>query len=121
MPGGWRHHPLVLAQAIATLQQMFPGRLPWVALGSGEAVNEALVGQGWPDKAERHARLQHAARAMRCLLYDEQVTQAGPPALQAARLWCRPKARTRLLGCGHERGHRALAGRLGRRPADHRA
>src|SRR3982750_122319 len=33
VPGGWRYQPVVLAQAIATLSAMFPGRLPWVALG----------------------------------------------------------------------------------------
>ena len=98
VPGGWRYHPLVLAQGIATLQQMFPGRLPWVALGSGEAVNEALVGQGWPDKAERHQRLRSAASSMRRLLDGECVTEPGPPALEAARLWCRPAARTVLVG-----------------------
>src|SRR3712207_8546558 len=36
---GQRYHPVIVAQAIATLGAMFPGRF-WVALGSGEAMNE---------------------------------------------------------------------------------
>ena len=35
---GWRYNPAVLAQAAATLCQMYPGRF-WMALGSGEAIN----------------------------------------------------------------------------------
>ena len=34
VPGGWRYNPAILAQAVATLGQMFPGRLPWIALGT---------------------------------------------------------------------------------------
>ncbi|MCR5864186.1 MULTISPECIES: TIGR03885 family FMN-dependent LLM class oxidoreductase [Aquincola] len=98
VPGGWRYQPLVLAQGIATLQRLYPGRLPWVALGSGEAVNEGLVGQGWPDKPERNQRLQRAAQAMRRLLDGERVTEPGPPAVVDARLWCRPPQRTVLVG-----------------------
>jgi coenzyme F420-dependent glucose-6-phosphate dehydrogenase len=40
---GYRYHPAVLAQAAATVGQMFPGRL-WLALGSGEAINESITG-----------------------------------------------------------------------------
>src|SRR4051812_37310412 len=52
VPGGWRYQPVVLAQAIATLSHLHPGRVPWLAFGSGEAVNEKAVGAGWPAKAE---------------------------------------------------------------------
>ena len=42
---GQRYHPAIVAQAIATLGAMFPGRF-WVALGSGEAFNEHITGAG---------------------------------------------------------------------------
>ena len=45
VPGGWRYQPVALAQAIATLAQMYEGRLPWIALGSGQAVAEAATSQ----------------------------------------------------------------------------
>src|SRR3569832_1694369 len=53
---GYRYHPAVLAQAAATIGEMYPGRL-WLALGSGEALNESITGQYWPDKSERNAKL----------------------------------------------------------------
>src|SRR4029450_7072473 len=45
---GQRYHPAVVAQAAATLAEMFPGRF-WVALGSGEALNEDINRAGWSD------------------------------------------------------------------------
>ena len=42
---GQRYHPAIVAQAAATLAEMYPDRL-WLALGSGEALNEAIVGAG---------------------------------------------------------------------------
>ena len=51
---GW----LVAAMpAAATLAELFPGRFH-LALGSGEALNEQIVGGPWPPKPERHARLR---------------------------------------------------------------
>ena len=44
---GQRYHPAITAQAIATLEAMFPGRF-WAALGSGEAINEHVTGDAWP-------------------------------------------------------------------------
>jgi alkanesulfonate monooxygenase SsuD/methylene tetrahydromethanopterin reductase-like flavin-dependent oxidoreductase (luciferase family) len=43
VPGGWRYSPAILAQAGATLAEMFPGRF-WMAVGSGERLNEHVVG-----------------------------------------------------------------------------
>ena len=49
---GQRYHPAIVAQAAATLCDLFPGRL-WVALGTGEASNEHITGERWPPKATR--------------------------------------------------------------------
>ncbi|WP_426955563.1 TIGR03885 family FMN-dependent LLM class oxidoreductase [Muricoccus radiodurans] len=98
VPGGWRYSPAVLAQAIATLGQLFPGRLPWVALGSGQAMNEAVTGQPWPDKAERNARLREGADIIRALLAGETVTHRGRVTVVEARIWSRPKLPSRLIG-----------------------
>lgn len=96
VPGGWRHHPAMIAQAIATLTQMYPGRLPWLALGSGEALNEALVGR-WPDHEERAARLREGAHIIRQLLQGKTVTSEGMIPLQRARLWPPPSSEPVLL------------------------
>ena len=47
-PSG-RYHPAVVAQAAATLAQMFPARL-WLAVGSGEALNESITGSPGPTR-----------------------------------------------------------------------
>ena len=70
---GYRYHPAILAQAAATIGELFPARL-WLALGSGEAINGAITGQAWPEKAERNARLDECVSVMRALLNGERVT-----------------------------------------------
>ena len=47
---GQRYHPAIVAQAAATLSELFPERL-WLALGTGEASNEHITGEPWPPKA----------------------------------------------------------------------
>jgi coenzyme F420-dependent glucose-6-phosphate dehydrogenase len=98
VPSGWRYHPAVLAQAIATLAEMFPGRLPWIALGSGEALNERVVASTWPNKADRNERLLAGARVVRALLNGERVSHHGPPLTSEARLWCGPPQPPLLMG-----------------------
>ncbi|MCW7537875.1 TIGR03885 family FMN-dependent LLM class oxidoreductase [Aquabacterium sp. A7-Y] len=98
VPGGWRYHPAVLAQAIGTLGQMYPGRLPWLAFGSGEAINEQVTGGPWPPKAERNARLQEGVGVIRALLAGERVSHEGRLTVQDARLWDRPAQPPLLFG-----------------------
>lgn len=87
---GYRYHPAVLAQAAATLGEMYPGRF-WLALGSGEAINEAITGLPWPEKAERNARLRECFEVMRALLAGETVTHRGRVTVIEAKLWSRPE------------------------------
>lgn len=98
VPGGWRYQPVVLAQAIATLAQMYEGRLPWVALGSGQAINERAVGQGWPPKCERNTRLMEGAQIIKRLLARETVTHQGIVNALDARIWSLPRQIPRLVG-----------------------
>jgi coenzyme F420-dependent glucose-6-phosphate dehydrogenase len=94
---GWRYHPAVLAQAAATLCQMYPGRF-WLALGSGEAINEHITGQPWPDKPERNARLRESAGIIRALLAGETVTHRGRVDVIEAKLYTRPQTPPLLIG-----------------------
>jgi probable non-F420 flavinoid oxidoreductase len=98
VPGGWRYHPVVLAHAVATLGEMFPNRIPWIAVGSGEAINEKVTGHVWPDKAERNERLREGTEIMRALLNGETVTRRGRVEAIDAKVWSRPKQPTRLIG-----------------------
>jgi probable non-F420 flavinoid oxidoreductase len=93
---GQRYHPAIVAQAIATLAEMFPGRF-WAALGSGEAMNEHITGDGWPAKPVRAARLRESAGVMRALLEGQTVTHTGAVTVDRARLWTRPSEPPSLL------------------------
>jgi probable non-F420 flavinoid oxidoreductase len=86
---GQRYHPAVAAQKIATLGEMFPGRF-WAAIGSGEAINEHITGEPWPDKDRRDLRLAETIDVMRRLLAGEGVTHEGTISVHEARLWTRP-------------------------------
>ncbi|WP_137388731.1 TIGR03885 family FMN-dependent LLM class oxidoreductase [Rhodoligotrophos defluvii] len=95
-PIGMRYHPAIIAQAGATLAEMFPGRL-WMALGSGEALNERITGQRWPLKAERDARLKESAEIIRALWAGETVTRHGLIPVEEARLYSRPNTPPRII------------------------
>ena len=97
VPGGWRYHPAIVAQAAATLDRLFPGRLAWLAPGSGEALNEAIVGEAWPAKQERNERLLAGVRIMRRLWAGETVSEAGPVPTYEATLYTRPTEPPPLL------------------------
>ena len=88
---GARYHPAVVAQAVATLSQMFEGRF-WLAVGSGEALNEAITGERWPAKDRRNRRLQESVQVMRALWRGECVTHRGEVVVEQARLYTRPRA-----------------------------
>ncbi len=86
-----------MAQAGATLSRLFPGRLGWLGLGSGEALNECVVGQGWPPKEERNRRLEEGARIIRELWSGRTVSSEGPIPVSDARLYTLPAVPHPLL------------------------
>ena len=94
---GERYHPAIVAQAAASLSEMFPGRL-WVALGTGEASNEHITGAPWPDKATRNARLRECVEVMRALFAGEVVDHDGLVRVDRARLWTLPAEPPPLIG-----------------------
>jgi probable non-F420 flavinoid oxidoreductase len=94
---GQRYHPAIVAQAAATLAELFPGRL-WVALGSGEASNEHITGEGWPSKATRNARLRESVDVIRALFAGEVVDHNGLVRVDRARLWTLPAEPPSLIG-----------------------
>ena len=94
---GQRYHPVITAQAIATLGDLFPGRF-WAALGSGEALNEHVTGERWPVKERRDARLLECVEVIRALLRGEEVTHDGLVKVDRARIWSLPAETPRLYG-----------------------
>jgi coenzyme F420-dependent glucose-6-phosphate dehydrogenase len=88
----FRFHPAVIAQASATLEAMYPGR-HWLGLGSGEALNEHVVGGYWPEAPERIARMFEAIEIIKKLFSGKDVKHAGKYfQLEKTRLWTLPEA-----------------------------
>ncbi|MCR2764408.1 TIGR03885 family FMN-dependent LLM class oxidoreductase [Microbacterium sp. zg.B48] len=94
---GQRYHPVISAQAIATVEEMFPGRF-WAALGSGEAVNEHVTGDPWPSKERRNARLEASVGVIRELLAGREVSHTSEITVDRARVWSLPAEPPPLLG-----------------------
>jgi G6PDH family F420-dependent oxidoreductase len=72
----FRYHPSVIAQAAATLAAMYPGRF-WLGLGSGEALNEHVTGDVWPDSLVRMEMLQESTELIQRLLSGKKVRYRG--------------------------------------------
>jgi coenzyme F420-dependent glucose-6-phosphate dehydrogenase len=94
---GQRYHPAIIAQAAATLAEMFPGRL-WCSFGSGQYLNEHITGEGWLPKPERQARLKEAVEVIRSLWAGETVTHRGYFTVDEAKLYTRPQKAPLILG-----------------------
>lgn len=94
---GQRYHPAIIAQASATLAQMFPHRF-WVAVGSGQLINEAITGEPWPAKSIRNERLEESAYIIRQLWAGEEVTHYGRVTVEHAKLYSRPEEPPLLIG-----------------------
>jgi coenzyme F420-dependent glucose-6-phosphate dehydrogenase len=94
---GYRYHPAIVAQAVATYGEMFPERF-WIALGSGEALNERMTGIKWPVKEERNKRLKECADIIRQLLRGETVSHYGYTITEEAKLYTRPEKTPLVIG-----------------------
>ena len=85
-----RIHPAVLAQATATAQLMLGGRFVF-GVGSGEALNEHILGDGWPPAPVRLEMLEEAVSVIRELWTGKLVTHRGRHyRVENAKLYSRP-------------------------------
>src|ERR671924_2047930 len=75
-PPGPRYHPVLIAQAWATLERMFPGRT-YLGFGSGESLNESPLGADWPPVADQIGRMEEALELIHRLFEGERVTHSG--------------------------------------------
>ncbi|WP_037373258.1 TIGR03885 family FMN-dependent LLM class oxidoreductase [Salinimicrobium xinjiangense] len=88
---GQRYHPAIIAQAVATLDQMFPGRF-FLCAGSGQNLNENITGEKWPAKRDRNIRLQESVEVMRKLWReDEYLNHKGAFTVERAKLFTKPE------------------------------
>lgn len=87
----FRYHPAVIAQAAATQAAMTPGRF-WLGLGSGEALNEHVVGGVWPEPHVRLAMMQEAIGIIKQLLSGKTVKHDNGKyfSCERVKLWTLP-------------------------------
>jgi len=86
-----RYHPAVIAQKAATMQLLSDGRFI-LGLGSGENLNEHVVGEGWPSVAPRQDMLEEAVTIIRQLHTGDLVTWEGEYfRVDSARIWDVPE------------------------------
>ena len=86
----FRYHPAVVAQKAATLQLLADGRFT-LGLGSGENLNEHVVGEGWPTVSNRQEMLAEAVEVIRKLHTGELIDHHGEFFdVDSARIWDLP-------------------------------
>ena len=89
----FRYHPAVVAQQAATLQIISDGRFT-LGLGSGENLNEHIVGGGWPAADVRQRRLVEAVEIINSLFDGGYVNHDGRYfQVNSAKLWDLPDVR----------------------------
>jgi coenzyme F420-dependent glucose-6-phosphate dehydrogenase len=112
-PPGPRYHPVLIAQAWATLELLFPGR-PFLGIGSGESLNESPLGAPWPPVGEQIERLEEALSLIHRLFAGQRLTTRGKHfSTDGAFLHSRPERRPPIYVSAFGPRAAAVAGRWG--------
>jgi coenzyme F420-dependent glucose-6-phosphate dehydrogenase len=112
-PPGPRYHPVLIAQAWATLEEMFPGR-PYLGIGSGESLNESPLGQEWPSVSAQIERMEEALETIHALFEGRRLTRRGRHfSTNGAYLYTRPSRRPPIYVSAFGPQAARVAGRLG--------
>lgn len=108
-----RIHPAIIAQAAATSAAMMPGRF-FLGVGTGENLNEHVVGEGWPVYDVRIEMLEEAVDIIRTLWKGETVTYWGDYfVVEDARLFTLPDEAPPIMVAASGPNSLEAAGRFG--------
>jgi coenzyme F420-dependent glucose-6-phosphate dehydrogenase len=108
-----RIHPAIVAQAAATTSALMPGRFV-LGVGTGENLNEHVVGRGWPAPEVRLEMLEEALEVIRLLWKGGDRSHRGRHyAVDEARLYTLPAEPPPIMVAASKPGAAELAGRLG--------
>jgi coenzyme F420-dependent glucose-6-phosphate dehydrogenase len=108
-----RIHPAIIAQAAATSAAMMPGRF-FLGVGSGENLNEHIVGQRWPEVDVRQDMLEEAVAVMRLLWQGGTQSHHGTYfTVENARLYTLPPEPVPVMVAAAGSKAAELAGRIG--------
>jgi coenzyme F420-dependent glucose-6-phosphate dehydrogenase len=108
-----RVHPAIIAQAAATTAAMMPGRF-FLGVGTGENLNEHILGDKWPDWDVRARMLEEAIEVIRRLWRGEVTSFDGEfYTVENARLYTLPDEAIPVMVAASGPRAAELAGRLG--------
>jgi G6PDH family F420-dependent oxidoreductase len=108
-----RIHPAIIAQAAATAAAMLPGRFA-LGVGTGENLNEHVLGQRWPPVDRRREMLEEAVALIRELWRGELTTFRGRHyEVENARIYTLPEEPPDILVAAGGPEAAELAGRIG--------
>ena len=112
-PAGPRYHPVLIAQAWATLETLFPGR-PYLGFGSGESLNESVLGADWPPVGKQIERMEETLELIHRLYAGERFDHRGNHfSTKGAYLHTRPQRRPPIYVSAFGPQAAAVAGRQG--------
>src|SRR3954462_14431726 len=108
-----RIHPAIVAQAGAPCAGMMPGRF-FLGVGTGENLNEHILGDRWPLPDERLELLEEAVEVMRLLWQGGEQTHRGKPyTVDHARVYDIPDGGVDVYVAAAQPKAAELAGRIG--------
>src|SRR5438874_6737222 len=108
-----RIHPAIVAQAAATSAAMMPGRF-FLGVGTGENLNEHVLGDKWPAPDERLELLEEAVEVIRLLWQGGYQTHRGRHyTVEQARLYTLPEQLPEIAVAAAQPRAAELAGRIG--------
>jgi G6PDH family F420-dependent oxidoreductase len=108
-----RVHPAIVAQAAATTARLMNGRF-FLGLGTGENLNEHVVGRGWPPSDVRLAMLTEAVEVLKLLWKGgEQSFRGEYYTVEQARLYTLPEKPPEVMVAASNPGAAGLAGSAG--------
>jgi coenzyme F420-dependent glucose-6-phosphate dehydrogenase len=108
-----RIHPAIVAQAAATAASMLPGRF-FLGVGTGENLNEHVLGQRWPATHVRREMLEEAVAVMRLLWEGRLTSHRGTHfTVENARIYTLPEEPVDVLVAAGGPEAAELAGRIG--------
>jgi coenzyme F420-dependent glucose-6-phosphate dehydrogenase len=106
-----RVHPAIVAQAAATTAALLPDRFI-LGLGTGENLNEHILGEGWPHPKERLDMLDEAIHLVRLLWGGELVSEwTDHYTVDRARLYTLPETLPPIAVAASAPAAAELAGR----------
>jgi len=107
-----RIHPAIIAQAAATAAAMMPGRF-MLGLGSGENLNEHILGDRWPSADVRQDMLEEAVEVIRLLWKGEEQSHFGKHfTVEDARIFTLPEAAPPIMIAASGQKAAKLAARI---------